>query len=100
MLVVERGQDDRRTELAFVDQVFGDFVVAIHAQGEAGENVLLRAQIEIVRAFGFGYAVLGQRRRRRGANELRDRFIADIFKWRWREEARIAEMHRRAVGGL
>ena len=53
-LVIERGKEDRRTKLPFVNQVAGELVISIDAGFEAGQDNLRGADIEIMRPFRLG----------------------------------------------
>ena len=62
--VVEGAQDDRRAELAFVEQVVDKPVVQIDPGLEAREQDLRAADIEVMRPLGFRRVVQGRCRRR------------------------------------
>ena len=51
--VVERGQQDRRAELAFVDQVGGDLVIGVDADLEPGQHDLVDPDVEVMVALGL-----------------------------------------------
>ena len=58
--VIERREDDRRAELALVDQVLRLLVEAVDAEREVVvEQLLLHAEIVVVGALGDGRGVLG-----------------------------------------
>src|SRR6516165_3585338 len=48
LVVIERGQEDRRAELAFVEQVAGNFVIGFDPRLEPGQDDLTGADIEVV----------------------------------------------------
>ncbi len=58
IVIIERRQDDRRAELALVDQVPRDAFIAVDADGEVVAELLLDAQVVIVVALGIGQVVL------------------------------------------
>ena len=90
--VIERRQDERRAELAFVEQVALDLVISIDRELEAAVETLLHAGIEIMLAFGFdGIADPDQRLLGRRI-EQRDVGRSDQLLRRRREVARIADM--------
>ena len=91
--VIERRQDDGRTELTLVDEVDRLLVIAVHADGESFGNALLDADVVVVRALGLDRVVLGDRRLERRVEELLDGGAADQLERRRREEARVAGVH-------
>ncbi len=51
LCIIERGIDQGLAELALVDQVRGDLVVAVNANGQVGGDLLDYAGIEIMGPF-------------------------------------------------
>ncbi len=98
--IIERRQNDRRAELAFVDQVLGYLVIGIHAQGHALRDLLVHTRIEIVGAFGAWRVVQQKRGGCRGAHEFLHRRIGHKLEGRWREIARVARVNSRPVKRL
>ena len=69
--VIERREDDGRAELALVDQVRGQLVVAVDADREMRADLLLSADVEIVGPLSIGSGVGRHRRRgRRGDQRI------------------------------
>ncbi len=56
--VIERGKNDRRPELALVDQTGRLFVIGVHTHPQPGQDDLLRADIVIIVPLGLHPAVL------------------------------------------
>ena len=54
LLVIERGEEDRRTELPFIDQVAGELAISIDAGFEPRQNDLRGADIKVMRPFRLG----------------------------------------------
>src|SRR5665213_2150043 len=50
--VIERGEDDRRTKLAFVDEVSRLLVIAVETECEFATQLLLNPDIIVICAFG------------------------------------------------
>ncbi len=96
--VVERCQDDRGAELAFVDQVPVLPVEAVHAHGDAGD-LLLAPHVVIGLAVREGRGVEVGGRRRGGSRELADRLHGHQLERRRGEIAGVAGVQGRAGQG-
>src|SRR5205814_7703628 len=83
--VVERGQDDRRAELALIDQVLGDLVVSVEAQRQALDGLELEPRVEVVRAFGPRWIIGRDLGRRRRAGRRSEGCTVELAE-RWRRE--------------
>src|SRR5579871_1071617 len=96
VLVVERGKDDRRTELAFVDKIDGALKEAVETNCQRfAEKFLFRPGVEIIRALRYRRRIDRQRGRRGRANEFCDILAADQLKGRRRVVACVADVQRR-----
>ncbi len=95
--VVERRENDRRTELSLVDQVDRLLVVRIHADRQAIQELLLRADVVVVRSLREGRVRLQVQWRARRVLEQGDVLQAHELE-RWgREVAGIARVDRRPI---
>ncbi len=98
--VIERGENDRRAELTFVDQIRRQFIIAVETNGEARNDDLADPEIEIMRPLRLDGVVLLNGRGGRCIVEERNRGGRDECERRRHEVARIAGMHRRCFGRL
>ena len=104
MLVVEGGQDNRRAELAFINQISRGLKICIYPAMQPQQKHMIHAGVKIIIVLGLHRAVLALRRigrrahrareRRRGAGELRVRSAGNQLEWRRREIMRVARMQR------
>ena len=99
-LVIERGQDDGRAELAFIEKPARGFIESVQAHFRAFENGLGHARIVIIRPLGFWRGVQMAVRRRRGVVETGDIGGRHQLDGRGREIAREPGMDGGAFGRL
>ncbi len=82
--IVEGRQDDRRAELALIDEMGRLLVIGVNTHGQRGRQLLLQPEIVVVRAFGFDRVVSPHRAwgELSRVQELRDRRAAHELKRR------------------
>src|SRR5215475_12019427 len=86
--IIERSENDRRAELTLIDQIRGLLVVAVHAHRKGRGQLLLYADIVVIRAFGPHHVSGCDFGRSGGIDELEYVGVGNELERRWREEAR------------